>query len=91
MLQLQTLWLTANNIHGTLPEEWGRPDVFQNLSLLYLDNNQLTGEHAPVALHQLIWPCIPEVQDKIWSEIECEVRTCSTGDAAPDGGVCPAC
>ena len=58
MSQLLTLNLEGNNIHGTLPKEWGTPDVFQNLSVLSLAFNQLTGEYTFVAFHQLSWPCM---------------------------------
>ena len=46
MMQLTVLGLARNNISGTLPEEWGQLGAFPELNLLFLLNNELTGEHA---------------------------------------------
>ena len=59
MLQLQSLWLDHNNIHGTLPREWGQQGAFPKLFFMSLDDNQLTGERALSGLETptLARPC----------------------------------
>eukprot|EP00884_Botryococcus_braunii_P000598 jgi/Botrbrau1/10539/Bobra.7_1s0018.2 len=40
---LRALILSHNSLHGSLPNGWGAPDVFQQLLTLSLDNNMITG------------------------------------------------
>ena len=59
MSRLQDLEISSTNISGILPAQWGS---LSELAVLDLTTNQLTGEHAPGAVHL---PGLPAVHTEV--------------------------